>query len=157
MRAAWLVPLIALAAGPAAGQLPVSASPFDLDLDPDLPAVAKDPRLVRQAVLNVAVNAVQAMPRGGRITIRTRREPTAARVEIEDTGAGIPDEVRARIFEPFFTTKASGTGLGLAVVRRIVEGHGGTVAVRSTPGEGTVFSLRFPLGRAPVEKGPAMG
>jgi len=127
------------------------------DLDASVPPVPMDPRLVRQAVLNVAVNAVQAMPRGGRLTLRTRRTGEEALLEIEDTGAGIPDEVRARIFEPFFTTKASGTGLGLAVVRRIVEGHGGTVAVRSTPGEGTVFSLRFPLGRAPVEKGPAMG
>ena len=126
------------------------------DLDPELPPVAIDARLVRQAVLNVAVNAVQAMPRGGRITIRTRREPTAARVEIEDTGAGIPDEVRERIFEPFFTTKASGTGLGLAVVRRIVEGHGGQVAVRSTPGSGTIFVLRFPLGGPPVENGAVM-
>jgi signal transduction histidine kinase len=116
-----------------------------------------DARLVRQAVLNVAVNAVQAMPRGGRITIRTRREGPAALLEIEDTGAGIPEEVRERIFEPFFTTKASGTGLGLAVVRRIVEGHGGTVSVRSAPGAGTVFALRFPLDGPPVENGPAMG
>ncbi len=126
------------------------------DFDPDLPPVAMDARLVRQAVLNVAVNAVQAMPRGGRITLRTRREPTAARVEIEDSGPGIPDEVRERIFEPFFTTKASGTGLGLAVVRRIVEGHGGEVTVWSAPGAGTIFVLRFPLGGPPVENGPVM-
>ncbi len=126
------------------------------DLDPDLPPVVMDARLVRQAVLNVAVNAVQAMPRGGRITVRTRREATAARLEIEDSGAGIADEVRERIFEPFFTTKASGTGLGLAVVRRIVEGHGGEVEVRSEPGVGTVFVLRFPLAGPPVDNGPVM-
>jgi signal transduction histidine kinase len=118
---------------------------LDRELDPALPAVVIDARLVRQAVLNVAVNAVQAMPRGGRITIRTRREGDAALVEIEDTGSGIADEVTARIFEPFFTTKASGTGLGLAVVKRIVEGHGGAVSVRSVAGAGTVFALRFPL------------
>jgi GAF domain-containing protein/two-component sensor histidine kinase len=126
------------------------------EIDPAVPPVTMDARLVRQAVLNVAVNAIQAMPRGGRITIRTRREGAQALLEIEDTGAGIAEELRGRIFEPFFTTKASGTGLGLAVVKRIVEGHGGAVSVRSAPG-GTVFALRFPLDGPPVENGPAMG
>lgn len=127
------------------------------ELDPLLPPVLMDARLVRQAVLNVAVNAVQAMPRGGRVTIRTRRDGDTALVEIEDTGAGIAEEVRARIFEPFFTTKASGTGLGLAVVKRIVEGHGGRVSVRAGAGGGTVFALAFPLAGPPVENAPAMG
>ena len=127
------------------------------ELDPSLPPVPVDPRLVRQAILNVAANAMQAMPEGGRLTVRTRVEGDEAVVEIEDTGPGIPDEVRVRMFEPFFTTKANGTGLGLAVVRRIVEWHGGTVAVRTRPGEGTAFALRFPLGRAAVEKPPVMG
>jgi PAS domain S-box-containing protein len=135
-----------------------TGSPIELarELDPSVPPVAMDARLVRQAVLNVAVNAVQAMPRGGRITIRTRRDGDDAVLEIEDTGVGIPEEVRERIFEPFFTTKASGTGLGLAVVKRIVEGHGGAVAVRSTPGTGTVFALRFPI-HGPVENDPPIG
>ncbi len=127
------------------------------ELDPDLPLVPMDARLVRQAVLNLAVNAVQAMPRGGRITVRIRREDAAAMLEIEDTGPGIADEVRARMFEPFFTTKASGTGLGLAVVKRIVDGHGGMIQVRSRPGAGTVFALSFPLVASPVEKEPAIG
>jgi PAS domain S-box-containing protein len=127
------------------------------ELDERLPAVAVDARLARQAVLNVAVNAVQAMPRGGRLTVRTRRDGDAAVLEIEDTGVGMASEVQERIFEPFFTTKASGTGLGLAVVKRIVEEHGGAVAVRSAPGIGTVFALRFPLAGPPVEKGPAIG
>jgi GAF domain-containing protein len=127
------------------------------ELDASVPPVPMDARLVRQAVLNVAVNAIQAMPRGGRIVVRTRREGDAAILEIEDTGAGIPEEVRGRIFEPFFTTKASGTGLGLAVVKRIVEGHGGAVSVASRPGAGAIFALRFPLSPAPVEKAPAMG
>ena len=115
-----------------------------------------DARLVRQAVVNVAANAAQAMARGGRITVRTLRDGDAAVVELEDDGPGIPEEVRGRIFEPFFTTKATGTGLGLAVVRRIVEGHGGTVQVRPGPGAGTVFALRFPLPPVPVEKRPGM-
>jgi signal transduction histidine kinase len=144
------------AVGVALGQQ-VSGIEVTRELDPSVPPVTMDARLVRQAVLNVAVNAVQAMPRGGRITIRTRREGPAALLEIEDTGAGIPEEVRERIFEPFFTTKASGTGLGLAVVKRIVESHGGTVCVRSVPGAGTTFALRFPLDGPAVENGPAMG
>ncbi|ACG71688.1 multi-sensor signal transduction histidine kinase [Anaeromyxobacter sp. K] len=133
------------------------------EVDPALPQVPMDARLVRQAVVNVAVNAVQAMPRGGRLTVRLRRDGDAAVLELEDTGAGIPDEVRGRIFEPFFTTKASGTGLGLAVVRRIVEGHGGEVTVTSRPGAGTAFALRFPLtplageDGGPVEKEAGIG
>jgi signal transduction histidine kinase len=123
------------------------------EFDPALPPAPIDPRLVRQAVVNVAANAVQAMPRGGRMVLRTLRDGDMAVVEIEDSGPGIPLEVRERIFEPFFTTKASGTGLGLAVVRRIVEGHGGEVRVRSAPGNGSVFALRFPLGaQAPAPR-----
>ncbi len=116
-----------------------------------LPPVPLDARLVRQAVVNVAVNAVQAMPRGGRLTVRTRRDGDSGLVEIEDTGAGIPAEVRDRLFEPFFTTKASGTGLGLAVVKRIVDGHGGEVTVQSGAGPGATFALRFPLHPRPGE------
>jgi signal transduction histidine kinase len=127
------------------------------ELDPALPPVPVDPRLVRQAVVNVVANAIQAMPDGGRLTVRSRVERDEAVVEIEDTGPGIPDAVRARIFEPFFTTKANGTGLGLAVVRRIVESHGGTVAVRTRAGAGTAFALRLPLARGAVENRPAMG
>ncbi len=145
------------AVGAALAQNP-SAIQIDRQLDTSAPLVPLDARLVRQAVVNVAVNAVQAMPRGGRIYVRTRHDPGAAFVEIEDTGPGIPDEVKARIFEPFFTTKASGTGLGLAVVKRIVEGHGGAVTVRSVPGGGTVFALSFPLaGSGAVENAAAMG
>ena len=116
--------------------------------DEELPPVPLDSRLVRQAILNVVVNAVQAMPRGGQLRVRLRRDADAALLEIEDTGAGIPEEVRHRIFEPFFTTKASGTGLGLAVVKRIVDGHGGEIAVTSLPAGGTVFALRFPFSPA---------
>jgi signal transduction histidine kinase len=131
---------------------------LDRQLDASAPLVPLDARLVRQAVVNVAVNAVQAMPRGGRMSVRTRHGQGAAIVEIEDSGPGIPDDVKARIFEPFFTTKASGTGLGLAVVKRIVEGHGGAVTVRSVPGAGTVFALRFPLSvDGAVENARAMG
>jgi signal transduction histidine kinase len=113
-------------------------------LDPALPPVLVDGRQVRQALLNVAANAVQAMPRGGRLTVRARLEGTVAVVDLEDSGAGIPADVLARIFEPFFPTKATGSGLGLAVVKRIVDAHGGEVLVRSEAGRGTCFTLRFP-------------
>ena len=128
------------------------------EADPELPPVPMDARLVRQAVINVAVNALQAMPRGGRLTVRLRGDDGAVTLDIEDTGPGIPDEVRHRIFEPFFTTKASGTGLGLAVVKRIVDGHGGELVVHSRAGAGTVFRIRLPLRVAPiVEKEPGLG
>jgi signal transduction histidine kinase len=119
-----------------------------VEREPDLPTVGIDARLVRQAVLNVAANAVQAMPRGGTVTLRTRRDGEGVLVELEDSGAGIPDHVRGRIFEPFFTTKASGTGLGLAVVKRILDGHGGTIDLTSAAGAGTTVRLRFPLAPA---------
>jgi signal transduction histidine kinase len=126
------------------------------EIDPAVPPVRMDARLVRQAILNVAVNAAQAMPRGGRLTVRIRRSGDAVVLEIEDTGVGIPEEVRGRIFEPFFTTKASGTGLGLAVVKRIVEGLGGTVEVRSAPGAGARVALSFPAAAGTVENGPTI-
>ncbi|MFO0582604.1 MAG: GAF domain-containing protein [Anaeromyxobacter sp.] len=113
--------------------------------DPGLPPVPMDERLVRQAVLNLASNAAQAMPQGGVLRVRVRRDGGAAVLELEDEGPGVPEDVRARIFEPFFTTKASGTGLGLAVVKRIVDGHGAEIAVRAAPSGGALFALRFPL------------
>jgi PAS domain S-box-containing protein len=126
------------------------------EVAPDLPPVPMDARLVRQAVLNVAANAVQAMGQGGRLTVRVRREEAGVVLELEDTGPGMPEEVRSRIFEPFFTTKASGTGLGLAVVKRIVDGHSAEISVQSRVGEGTTFRIRFPL-RAEVVMGPGIG
>lgn len=127
------------------------------EFDPSLPQVPLDARLARQAFVNVAVNALQAMPRGGRIAVRTRLDGGHAVVEIEDSGTGIPEGIAGRIFEPFFTTKATGAGLGLAVVKRIVEGHGGEVAARSRRGGGTVFVLRFPRASSAVEMPPGLG
>jgi signal transduction histidine kinase len=90
------------------------------------------------------VNALQSMPRGGRLTVRTRAEGGGARVEVADTGGGVPAAIRQKVFEPFFTTKPTGTGLGLAVVRRIAEGHGGSVELWDEPGGGACFVLHFP-------------
>jgi len=108
-----------------------------------LPNVRIDSRLMRQAFLNVVLNAVQAMPQGGKLTLCLGIEGSGVRVEIGDTGPGIPADVRTRIFEPFFTTRATGTGLGLAVVKRIVDGHRGEIRVETSP-RGTTFTIRLP-------------
>jgi|GEM_PF-919284 len=122
---------------------------FELSVDRSLRSVWMDRRMMRQALVNVLVNAFQAMPRGG--TVRASALPelrggrTWARIDLCDEGPGIAQDLLARIFEPFFTTKAQGTGLGLAVVRRIVEDHQGEVAVSSTVGSGTTFTFRLPI------------
>jgi signal transduction histidine kinase len=90
------------------------------------------------------LNAVDAMPKGGSITLETRRESDWVVLSIADTGAGIPPEVRRRIFEPFFTTKDSGTGLGLSIVSGIISSYGGTIDVDSELGVGTTFTIRLP-------------
>jgi signal transduction histidine kinase len=117
-------------------------------VDERLPPIAVDPQLLHVALTNLFTNAVQAMPRGGTLTARlepdTRDGTPHARLTISDTGHGMAPEVRERIFEPFFTTRASGIGLGLAIVRRIVDGHHGAVEVESTPGQGTTFTVWLP-------------
>ena len=116
-------------------------------LDQSLPFVQVDPNLLHQAFLNILVNARQAMPRGGRLTVETRPHPGSERsVEIRftDTGTGIPSDHLRRIFQPFFTTKAQGTGLGLAIAARAVEEHGGRITVDSAVGGGTTFCVALP-------------
>ena len=131
------------------------------ELDGGLPSIEGDITQIEQVIMNLIVNARDAMPGGGTVTIRTRSAeaadstagipPYAAPgryiiLEVADTGIGIPEENRRRIFEPFFTTKerGKGTGLGLAMVYGVVTDHRGYIAVQSTPGQGTVFSLYFP-------------
>ncbi len=128
------------------------------EVEEGLPPVPVDARQLRQALLNVVQNAVQAMPGGGRLTVRARREGEALQLEIADTGPGIPPHLQQKVFEPFFTTRATGTGLGLAVVRRVAADHRGTVSVRNGPEGGAVFALRLPLDGRPgtVEKPGAL-
>jgi PAS domain S-box-containing protein len=117
-------------------------------LQPDVPSVPVDERKMRQSFLNLALNAVQAMPYGGTLRVAAYRctEQPGAVVEFTDTGSGIPPELRERLFQPFFTTKATGTGLGLTIVQRTLEAHGGHIHHDAPPGGGTTFRLVLPLG-----------
>jgi signal transduction histidine kinase len=103
-----------------------------------------DPQQFRQAFWNISLNAVQAMPEGGelRVTVTTMRDRLEIRVA--DSGEGIAPENVGHVFEPFFSTKLDGTGLGLALVHRIMQDHGGDVSVESAPGAGSTFTLGFP-------------
>ncbi len=121
------------------------------ELAPGLPRLRGDVNQIQQAIINLIFNAVDAMPQGGLLTLTTALDSTRgwAEVRVLDTGHGIPEEDLPRIFEPFFTTKprGQGLGLGLATVSGIIERHKGTLSVTSTPGKGSEFSFRLPLGR----------
>jgi two-component system, LuxR family, sensor kinase FixL len=110
-----------------------------------LPDVTFDPKQVRQVLLNLLKNALEAMPRGGEITITIRVRDHRAEISIADTGDGMTPEVADNIFQPYFTTKEKGTGLGLAICQSIIQEHGGTILVDSTPGRGTTFTIQLPL------------
>jgi len=115
--------------------------------DPTAPRARLDRSAIRQAFLNLVVNAREAMPSGGEILLGTRREEEEIVVEVTDTGPGMSREVLERCFQPYFSTKRGGTGLGLATTRRIVEELGGRIEVWSEIGRGTSFRLRFPAVR----------
>lgn len=117
------------------------------DLDPAEPVVLADHFQMEQLFLNLVLNALQAMPDGGVMRLRSKVTGDAVVVEVHDTGPGIPDEIRDRIFDPFFTTRevGQGTGLGLAVSDSIVAAHGGSIHLVSSPDEGTVFRVVFPV------------
>jgi signal transduction histidine kinase len=114
----------------------------------DLPTVALDADLFKQALLNLLLNAQQAMPDGGEITIQAGREANGVVLNVIDAGRGMAPEVVARIFQPFYSTRPGGTGLGLATTRKIVEAHGGTIEVQSEVGRGSKFTIRLPAAPA---------
>jgi signal transduction histidine kinase len=118
-----------------------------LELDPRDPHIKGDRFQIEQLLLNLVLNALQAMPDGGTLTLRTRGAGTWEVVEVGDTGVGIPEAIRDRIFDPFFTTReiGEGTGLGLAVSYSIAAAHGGGLEVETTEGEGSVFRVLFPV------------
>lgn len=114
-------------------------------LSRNLPQVLVDRDLMKQAMLNLLANAKQAMPEGGTLRVRTRSTGDRVKIQVADTGAGIPADVLRRIFDPYFTTREHGTGLGLPTVRRILAEHGGEVSVETRIGKGTAFTLTLPV------------
>jgi len=117
------------------------------ELAPDLPEITADPSQLHQILINLIVNSIQAMPAGGKLTIKTRSLEGEVSLSVEDTGSGMSGDVLKKIFIPFFTTKDvhEGTGLGLSVVHGIVSGHGGNIRVESKVGIGTRFEIILPI------------
>lgn len=115
------------------------------ELDPRLEPLPGDDGQLSQVFLNVAINALQAMQRGGTLNVRSRIEGNFAEVVFRDTGEGIRADDLPHLFDPYFTTRPAGVGLGLAIAHRIIEGHHGTIDVESAPGKGTVVLVRLPL------------
>jgi signal transduction histidine kinase len=116
-------------------------------LTPDLPEITADPSQLFQVLVNLSVNAIQAMPDGGMLTLETGFKDGCISLVVEDTGTGMSKEVMEKIFIPFFTTKDvdEGTGMGLSVVHGIVGAHGGSITVESEVGKGSRFEIRVPL------------
>lgn len=115
-----------------------------LELAPNLAPIAADPELLHRAFSNLVLNAMDAMPQSGTLSLRTRQDGGRAVVEISDTGTGLTPEECERLFTPYYTSKAHGTGLGLAIVQSVISDHGGTISVRSKAGSGTTFVIELP-------------
>lgn len=123
----------------------VSAQAIEVKTDvPVELAVSGDRDMLRRAALNLTLNALDAMPDGGRLTFAARAVERGVELEIRDTGPGLTEEIRERVFEPFFTTKSGGTGLGLAIVYRILDAHGGEVRAENRSAGGAAFTLLLP-------------
>jgi two-component system sensor histidine kinase HydH len=119
---------------------------ISLRLEPgkEVPVFRGDGEKLRQAFLNIVINALQATPSGGSVGINCRRTGTGYEIRFVDSGSGIQADALTKVFEPFYTTKPDGTGLGLAVTRKIIEGHGGTLDIVSKPGQGTTVHVNLP-------------
>jgi signal transduction histidine kinase len=120
---------------------------METHFDDGIPEVMASTNQMRQVLLNMFKNAKEAMPKGGTLIIRTSREDNKVLIHIQDTGVGIPEEIRSKIFEAFFTTKqkVKGVGLGLSVCYGIIKGHGGEIKVESEEGQGTTFTISLPI------------
>jgi two-component system NtrC family sensor kinase len=119
----------------------------ETSFDDEIPEVMASTNQMRQVMLNILKNAKEAMPKGGTLTVRTSKEDKHALIHVQDTGVGIPEEIRNKIFEAFFTTKqkVKGVGLGLSVCYGIIKDHGGEIKVESEEGKGTTFTIRLPI------------
>jgi len=123
---------------------------LQLQLDPKLPRILADPQGIHRCLLNLLTNAIDALnEEEGKVKISTQKQgESEVLITVDDNGAGIPENIRKRIFDVFFSTKGSqGTGLGLAVTKKIIEEHGGNIEVQSSEGEGTKFVIRLPIGK----------
>jgi signal transduction histidine kinase len=114
-------------------------------LDPDLPAVLLDEQTMEAALVNLVKNALEAMPGGGQLTVRTRITRHGVALDLIDTGIGMDENTAMHMFDAFFSTKDGGSGLGLPTARKVIEAHGGRIDVQSELGRGTKFTLEFPV------------
>jgi signal transduction histidine kinase len=121
-----------------------------VNIEASLSNVKLDPLLFRRVLTNLILNAVQAMPKGGKLTINASRVDDSLTVAVQDTGVGIAPENLGKVFTPFFTTKAQGQGLGLAVCKRLTEAQGGTITVTSHLSKGSTFAIKIPTNRTPT-------
>jgi signal transduction histidine kinase len=127
----------------------LEAQRIDVSLDvPPNTTVTADREMMRRAILNLVLNSVDAMPRGGELVVTSYQRRGGLELEIADSGPGLPEDSKGKIFDPFFTTKATGTGLGLSIVNRIVEAHGGRVTATNCPEGGAAFTIELPPRRA---------
>ena len=147
LQALDLVPLVERGVGLAKPELESVGVELVLEL-PDACRIQGDPQRLQQVILNVVLNAAQAMPKGGRLHVRLQEQSGTARLAFTDTGPGFEPAVRARLFEPFVTTKEKGSGLGLAVARRIVGQHSGSIQVGDAPGGGACVEIQLPAAGA---------
>jgi signal transduction histidine kinase len=113
-------------------------------LDPDLPSVVLDREAFHGALINLVLNAQQAMPKGGQLVVRTKQTAVGVALDLIDTGVGMDAKTRAQIFDAFFSTKQGGSGLGLPTTRKVIEAHGGQIRVESEVGKGTQFTIELP-------------
>jgi signal transduction histidine kinase len=116
-----------------------------ISIDEGFPQITADFSMLKRVLINLIQNAVQAMPNGGALTIQANCQGNQACVNVQDTGEGIPEEVKNKLFTPLFTTKSKGQGFGLAVVKRLVEAQGGKISFESENGKGTTFTIQLPL------------
>jgi len=126
-----------------------------LELEENMPLISADPELLHRAISNLVLNAMDAMPSGGTLTLRSRSRDGRAIMEVADTGSGLTPEECARIFTPYYTSKQHGTGLGLAIVQSVISDHGGTISVQSEPGRGTTFVIELQANAAALQDAAA--